>query len=202
MSSPTHRPDAYSAAADRNKDPILRQLKNLLRNKETVLEIGSGTGQHAEHFARALPAVHWICSDLEVNHAGIKSWIDFAGLSNISGPLLIDVEGEWPSVNADCVYTANTAHIMSWAAVRAMVGGASELLGQNGRLIVYGPFNKDGQYTSEGNAMFDKQLRAQNPAMGIRDDRDMIQLATENGFELSGDTNLPANNRLLVWHRT
>src|SRR5690606_1779576 len=140
----------YSDACDRNRDPILNVIKDWFVAPGEVLEIGSGTGQHAVYFARQLPHLQWIATDRAENHAGIKAWLDEAQLPNVRGPLELDVNEEvWPVERVDYVFSANTAHIMSWPEVEKMFEGVGRVLRSGGVFCLYGPFNRDGQFTSE-----------------------------------------------------
>jgi hypothetical protein len=191
----------FSEASDRNKEPILEVLRKALAGVRSVLEIGSGTGQHAVHFAANMPHLLWQTSDLPENHAGIRAWITEAGLRNAKPPLWLDVcRPTWPIKHADAAFTANTLHIVSWKAVRAMFTGVSRVLGP-GPFCTYGPFNYQGRYTSESNAAFDQMLRQRDPNSGIRDVDDLAAVAADLGLTLEADHAMPANNRLLVWRR-
>ncbi len=189
-----------SPASERNKGPILDVLRDVFRGKVVVLEIGSGTGQHAVHFAANLPDVHWLATDRSENHPGIVSWVQEAGLDNLTGPLELDVNMTcWPDVEVSAVYSANTAHIMSWEEVEKMFQGVSGLLTEGDPFCLYGPFNYRGEFTSESNRAFDDSLRSQVPHMGIRDLEELQDLAARTDFTLDHDLEMPANNRLLVW---
>ena len=193
----------FSAACERNRAPILAVLRTLFADRKRVLEIGSGTGQHAVHFAANLPHLQWQTSDLPENHPGIRAWLDEAGLPNLLPPLLLDAATpDWPSFEWDAVFTANTCHIMSWKEVEAMFAGVGRGLPPGGKLAVYGPFNYGGRYTGPGNAQFDASLRAGNPLRGIRDFEAVDALAKRHGFELTDDIPMPADNRLLAWQKT
>lgn len=188
----------FSEACDRNKEPILEVLQHSLLEPATVLEIGSGTGQHAVHFARHLPHLTWVATDREENLPGIQQWFDEAALLNLRGPLRLDVlDATWPVETANHAFSANTAHIMGWPAVEAMFAGVGARLAAGGRFYLYGPFNRDGEFTSESNRAFDAMLRARDPAMGIRDDRALLALGRRCGLALVEDHAMPANNRLL-----
>ena len=192
----------FSEACERNQDPILDVLRQWFASPGTVLEIGSGTGQHAVHFARHLPHLHWVCTDREENHSGIRAWLDEAQLPNLSGPLELDVtQASWPVDAADYVFSANTAHIMGWPEVEALFAGAGKVLSAGGVLCLYGPFNSSGKFTSDSNRAFDAMLRRRNPVMGIRDDRALVALGQVNELTLQADHAMPANNRILVWKK-
>ncbi|RJF98257.1 DUF938 domain-containing protein [Noviherbaspirillum saxi] len=192
----------YSAACERNRDPILAVLRNVLTDVSQVLEIGSGTGQHAVYFGAALPHLIWQTSDLSENHPSIRAWISESGLSNVLPPLLVDAAGdEWPVSGFDVVFTANTCHIMSWDEVQSMFSRIGRLLPEAGLLCIYGPFNYDGRFTSSSNAQFDAQLRSQAAHRGIRDIEKINDLALANGLIATADHAMPANNRLLIWRK-
>ena len=193
----------FSAACENNKGPILAVLRRYLTAPATVLEIGSGTGQHSVHFGAALPQVTWQTSDLPANHAGIRAWLDEAGLPNVLPPLQLDVAGgSWETGPVDAVFSANTAHIMHWPVVVAMLAGVGRLLRDDGLFMLYGPFNYDGRHTSESNARFDLSLRMNDPGMGIRDFEAVRDELARAGLALEADHEMPANNRLLVFRRS
>ncbi|WP_019140306.1 DUF938 domain-containing protein [Noviherbaspirillum massiliense] len=192
----------FSAACERNKEPILAILREMLADKTRVLEIGSGTGQHAVHFARYLPHMLWQTSDLPGNHPGILAWMEAEPLCNVLPPLALDMnDPSWPAGPYDAVFTANTCHIMSWQQVQAMFRGIGRILAKDGVLCIYGPFNYRGRFTSASNARFDAMLKEQAPHMGIRDMEAVNELAREQGLAMLSDFEMPANNRLLVWRR-
>lgn len=192
----------YWQACENNKQPILEQLQPLLKNKQNVLEIGTGTGQHAVHFANALPHLHWQTSDRPSYHAGINAWIDDANLSNLARPIALDVSNdEWPTQQYSAIYSANTTHIMPWPAVQAMFNGIKNTLTPNGLFILYGPFNYDGKFTSDSNAAFDAHLKNVQPEQGIRDIEAIKALACAANLIFKNDVAMPANNRLLVWEK-
>ncbi|WP_166263437.1 DUF938 domain-containing protein [Marinobacter caseinilyticus] len=198
---PSH-PKPVSQACENNKQPILDRLQGLLTKPGRVLEIGTGTGQHAVYFATALPYLIWQPSDHPDNVATCHPWLEEARRPNIAQPLALDVrQTPWPLTRADAVFSANTAHIMSWPCVEAMFAGVARLLIVDQPFCLYGPFKYHGQFTSDSNAAFDRHLRAQDPAMGIRDMDDVQDLATDVGLRLAEDIAMPANNRLLVWRR-
>jgi cyclopropane fatty-acyl-phospholipid synthase-like methyltransferase len=192
-----------SEASERNREPILSVIRPLLQDAQAVLEIGSGTGQHAVYFAEKMPHLTWITSDREENHAGIMAWLTDAGLDNTRGPLALDVaQAEWPSVEVDAVFSANAVHIMHWGEVEKMITAIGNLLPADGLLILYGPFNYNGRYTSESNARFDDWLKARDPQSGIRNFEDVDALAESAGLTLEQDYDMPANNRILCWRKT
>ena len=192
----------FIPAADKNKDPIVTVLARILDSVEHVLEIGSGTGQHAVHFAAKLPHLIWQPSDLPACQEGIRSWIDEARLANLNAPIVLDVmQRPWPTVQVDAVYSANTVHYMPWTFVFSMFQEISKLLPRGGVFALYGPFNYGGEFVSEGNRQLDKWLRSEDPRYGIRDFEALESLAADVGMHLREDCTMPANNRLLVWAR-
>lgn len=192
----------FVAACENNRAPILAVLRDIFQTYRTVLEIGSGTGQHAVYFGAELPHLIWQTSDLPVYHGGIRQWLAEANLANVRAPIALDVNRQpWPALPVDAIYSANTAHIMSWSSVSAMVGGAAAGLNPGGSFVLYGPFNYDGAYTSAGNERFDRFLRTQDPDSGIRDFDALNELASAGGLALAGDHAMPANNRLLAWRK-
>lgn len=192
----------WSQACENNKAPILRVLQRHFAGARRVLEVGSGTGQHAVHFARGLPHLEWLTSDRECNHAAICLWLAHAPAPNAHPPLALDVtHTPWPTLAVDAVFSANTAHIMDWDAVCAMFRGVSALLGEGDPFALYGPFSYGGKHTSPGNETFDASLRAAGEGMGIRDRDDIEALAAEVGMVLEHDHAMPANNRTLIWRR-
>ena len=191
----------WSEACERNRDPILAVLREHFADRRRVIEIGSGTGQHAVHFARHLPHLTWQASDVEENLPGIRLWFDEAALPNLPPPIALDVNGPWPDERFDAAFTANTLHIMSWDEVRRLFAGLDRVLANDAVLAIYGPFNYGGKYTSASNAAFDASLKRRAPHMGIRDFEAVDELARNIGFSLVRDHPMPANNRTLVWCR-
>ncbi|WP_337053328.1 DUF938 domain-containing protein [Pseudoxanthomonas sp. USHLN014] len=192
----------FAPSCARNRDPILAVLRPLLARTRRVLEIGSGTGQHAVHFAAALPQLCWQTSERAEHLPGIAAWLDEAALPNTPPPLELDVaRGPWPAQTFDAVFTANTLHIMGWPQVQACFAGLSGVLEHGGVLAVYGPFNYGGAFTSDSNAQFDQWLKARDPVSGIRDLEAVDALARGIGLRLEADHAMPANNRFLVWRR-
>ena len=193
----------YSQACDENRDPILGIIGEVFSDAHSILEIGSGTGQHAVYFARRLPHLSWQPSDLPENHASINAWRDEAGLENVRPPIELDVTAAtWPDGEYDGLFSANTAHIMSWVVVQSMFSGFGKLLQPGAHCCLYGPFNYGGSFTSNSNRQFDAWLKDRDPTSGIRDLEALADLATANGFELEADNEMPVNNRLLVWKKT
>lgn len=193
----------YAPACDRNRNPILVVLREHFADRRSVLEIGSGTGQHAVYFAAALPHLLWQPSDRIEHHAGIRAWQDQAQLPNLPPPLVLDVtrDEQWPDTRFDAAFSANTLHIMGWAEVERMFAGLGQALESDAMLVIYGPFNLGGRYTSDSNAAFDHALKARAPQMGLRDVAAVDALAAAIGLRLVADVAMPANNRCLVWQR-
>lgn len=188
----------FSEASERNRAPILRHLKRVFSASRLVLEIGSGTGQHAAYFAAELPHLVWQPSDVAEHLEGIRAWTE--GIPNVREPLVLDVDGSWPAIGPDALFTANTCHILSWAQVQRLWKGAGAL--QTLELFcVYGPFNYGGRHTAESNARFDAMLRSRDPDGGLRDFEAIAALGKEQGFSIDEDNEMPANNRLLVLRR-
>lgn len=190
----------FSAACERNKEPILAVLREAFAQVRSVLEIGAGTGQHAVYFARHLPHLRWQPTDRADVIAGLHARTDAEGPGNLLPPVELDVTGaRWPAERFDAVYTANTLHIMSWPEVEAFFLAVPAVLAPRALLAIYGPFNYHGQYTSPGNAAFDAQLRRRHPASGLRDLEAVDALAKRQGLGLVADHAMPANNRLVLW---
>lgn len=185
----------FSEAAERNRDPVLAVLKRVFADRKWVLEIGSGTGQHAAYFAPALPHLVWQASDVAANLPDIRQWVRHPP------PIEVDVDRPIPAVPADAAFSANTCHIMSWPQVEKMFAGVARLLPAGGVFAVYGPFHYGGKPTSQSNARFDAMLRARDPASGVRDFEAIRALADARGLELVEDNAMPANNRLLVFRK-
>ncbi len=192
----------FSAACERNKAPILAVLRAALGGCRTVLEIGSGTGQHAVHFAASLEQLRWQPTELAEYLAPLQARLAAEAPANCAAPLALDVRStRWPVDRTDAIFSANTLHIMSWAAVADLFAGVGRILAPHGRLCIYGPFRYAGEYTAPSNAAFDQSLRQRDPASGIRDFEAVATLASEQGLELLADHPMPANNQLLIWSR-
>ena len=192
----------HSEACVRNQAAILAQLDTLFIVPGHLLEIGSGTGQHAVYFGTHLPHLTWHTSDLPAYHAGIRAWLDQAALPNVQPPMALNVDAaDWGIAEVDGVFSANTLHIMGWPQVQAFFAGVARVLKAGGKLAVYGPFNYDGQFTSDSNRQFEHWLKQRDPVSGIRDFEAVDALATRHGLSLLADHAMPANNRLLVWQR-
>lgn len=193
----------FSQACENNKDPILQVIHTVFDRPATVWEIGSGTGQHACHFARSLPHIQWQPTDLEERLPGMRLWLEEAQLANIRPPLSLNVaDSEWPCRTIEAAFTANTLHIMSWEKVGLFFQGLSTRLIQSAPVCIYGPFNYRGAYTSDSNARFDRWLKENDPASGIRDFEAVARLAWQSGLTLIDDVAMPANNRLLIFRKT
>jgi len=202
----------FSQACENNKQPILEVLQTELQSSSHVLEIGSGTGQHSVYFAPHLSHLKWQTSDVTGNHRHIIAWHNAYPAPNLYLPLTFDLAQDSVPVSShlnssyvdkpyDVIFTANTLHIISWALVERLFALASDALPVDGKLIVYGPFNEDGKYTSEVNQRFDAMLRAGNPDSGIRDKEDIVSLANAHYLQLSKTYAMPANNQLLVFRK-
>lgn len=192
----------FAESCEENKRPILDVLRIEFAGVKRVLEIGSGTGQHAVYFAEHLPHLVWQTSDVIDYHAGIQAWLGEARLPNVRAPLTLDVRRDaWPAERFNGVFSANTTHIMGWPEVEAMFAGIGLTLEAGGRFCLYGPFNYGGKFTTESNARFDQWLKARDPGSGVRDFEDLDRLARAAGLRLYRDYAMPANNRTLVWVR-
>ena len=195
-------PFSVSEAAERNKAPILEILSRELATTRRVLEIGSGTGQHAVHFAGRLPHLVWQPSDTGEYLPELRERLRAHGLANLQPVIELDVRTDpWPVTAVDGIFSANTLHIMSWSCVQDFFRGVGRVLTSPGTLCVYGPFRYNGRYTSDSNAVFDDYLRNRDPESGIRDFEALDTLAARQGLRLSADNAMPANNQLLVWKR-
>ncbi len=192
----------FSAACERNKDVILEVIHPSLQAVSSVLEIGSGTAQHAIHFASAFPNVEWQTSDREEYLPGIHAQLENAKLPNVLRPLILDVnQAHWvPNQKRyPLIYTANTLHIMAWSDVCQFFAGLGEVVEESAQIIVYGPFKYQGTFTSESNAQFDESLRSRGVGSAIRDFEAVDELAQASGFRLQSDHKMPANNQCLIW---
>lgn len=207
-------------ATQRNREPILAILRRWLAAaaapsaapssgdsapsaRISVLEIASGTGQHAVHFASALPHLRWQPSDPDPSHlASIEAWRTEAGAENVAAPIRIDVrESDWPIERVDAIFNANMIHIAPWPAAEGLFAGAAHVLGERGLLFLYGPFHVGGRPTAESNAAFDADLRRRNPEWGIRDRERVVALAASHALALVEINEMPANNQLLVFQK-
>ena len=195
---------AFSAACERNQEPILVRLEPLLAAAHCALEIGSGTGQHAVYFARRLPWLAWQPTERPAALPDLAARVALEGPPNVRAPLALDVRSAlWPGIaDVDAVFSANTLHIMSWPEVEACFAGIGALLPAGATLCVYGPFRYRGEFTSASNAAFDADQRARDPASGVRDFEAIDALARAAGLALESDFAMPAHNQLLAWRRT
>ena len=195
---------AFSQAAENNKEPIAEVLRRVFVNRGAILEIGSGTGQHAVHFGRSLPHLTWQASDLPENLELLAARIVAEGPENVYPPIALDVAQQpWPvtSDTFDGIFCANSIHIMSWPHVEALFAGIGAHLTENGIVCLYGPFKYAGAFTTESNARFDNWLKQRDPLSGVRDFESVDALAQAQGMVLQHDFPMPANNQLIVWQR-
>ncbi len=192
------RPNA--PAVERNKNAILDVIRDEFKYCGSILEIGSGTGQHAIFFAGHMPWLTWQTSDLPANHDGISAWLQYANLDNVKAPIVLDVEQPLRiNDRFDGAFSANTAHIMSFAVVECMIDKVAQCLIDGGKFCLYGPFNHKGEFTSESNMEFDANLKIQDPEMGIRDLEDLDAVAEEYALHRAYLYAMPANNMIAVW---
>lgn len=192
----------FSESSAENREPILAVLREVFADCSKVLEIGSGTGQHAVYFGAELSHLSWQTADLPQHHAGIRMWLDEAALPNVLVPIALDVNRmDWLERRYDAVFSANTLHIVSWPEVKKLFAGVGKVLQPGGVLAVYGPFNYKGEFTSPSNARFDQWLKDRDPASGVRDFEAVDALAREQNLILQRDIAMPVNNRTLVWRR-
>ncbi len=198
-----HMAKGFAPAASRNQQPILEVLRRVLPEEGLVLEIASGTGQHAAFFSAHLPALRWQPSDQASDALqSIRSWVDEEGRDNLLPPLLLDVcQPTWPVDRADALLCINMIHISPWESSEALFRGASRVLPQGSPLITYGPYRVSGRHTAPSNEAFDESLRARNPRWGVRDLDQLGALGERSGFELGERIDMPANNMTLIWRR-
>ncbi len=191
----------FAPSCERNQTVILNVLQSIICVKDKhLLEIGSGTGQHAVFMAPYFPQLQWHTSDLEENHAGINMWLDEAKINNIVAPIIYESgKSDFPDIEVDIVFTTNTLHIMSWLNVKILIKQLGDNLKTGAKIIIYGPFNYNGQFTSESNAKFDVWLKKQEPRRGIRNFEDIVQRMADVGIVLKQDIEMPANNRILYF---
>lgn len=199
----THRMLNFSQAAENNKQPIVEVLAERLTGPSGVLEIGSGSGQHAIHFSSQLAHLAWQPTELPDAIEALRTNLAEARLVNVAQPVTLNVADDpWPVNPVDCVYTANTLHIMSWPMVVQFMRGVGQVLTESGSLWVYGPFRYHGDFTTPSNARFDGWLKERDPASGVRDFEAIDALAATAGLVLEADLPMPANNQLLIWRRS
>lgn len=193
-----------SPAVARNREPILEVLRECLPAHGTVLELASGSGEHAVHFARALPALVWQPSDPSSQaRASIADWREHTGLANLCSPLALDVtRTPWPLTAFEALVCINMLHISPWEATLALISQAGQRLPERGVLYLYGPFKRGGEHTASSNAAFDTDLRARDPRWGIRDLDAVVELAGQHGLALEAVVEMPANNLSVVLRRS
>jgi cyclopropane fatty-acyl-phospholipid synthase-like methyltransferase len=190
----------FSESCEQNKAPLLEVLQEVFNDRKAVLEIGSGSGQHAVYFAKHLQHLTWQPSDRAENLASIQAWAAEVALTNLQPPIELDVLNQpWNVQTVDAVFTANSLHIMSWDMVEQFFIGLEKVLDTSGKLLIYGPFSYSGKHTSPSNARFDQYLKQQNPLSGVRDFDDLDRLASQRGLTFIKDYPMPANNRCLLW---
>jgi len=201
--SQTADPRLYHAHVARNRVPILAVLRRVLPRRGLVLEIASGSGEHAAYFATALPSLSWQPTDADPRAlASIAAHGAAAGAANLLAPLALDVTIEpWPVARADALVCINMIHISPWAASEALMAGAARLIPAGGVLYLYGPYRIDGRHTAPSNEEFDAYLRAQNPQWGVRDLAEVAALAKDRGFALAETVLMPANNLSVIFRR-
>lgn len=193
----------FIASADRNKGPILAVLERVLPRTGCVLEIGSGTGQQVAHFGAALPRLTWQPSDPDPEfRKSVEMWIAAERLENVRAPIELNVLARpWPVTRADAIVCINMIHVAPWAATEALLNGARDVLPEGGVLLLYGPYRRFGGHTAPSNAAFDAQLRAQDPAWGLRDLEAVVELAAAAGLQLAEVVEMPANNFSVVFRK-
>lgn len=193
----------FSPACERNRIPILKVMQEIVTsNDQRLLEVGSGTGQHAVYLAPHFPHMIWVTSDVKENHYGIQLWLEESGAPNIIGPGEFQVgEDSFPNGNFDIVFTANTFHIMHWYQCEELMDMLGKNLSAGAKVLIYGPFKYNGKFTSPSNEEFDASLKQRDPLMGIRDFEEVVRYMEKRAFALLKDNEMPANNRLLVFEK-
>ncbi|MDH2373921.1 DUF938 domain-containing protein [Cobetia sp. 3AK] len=190
-----------SPAVERNRDVILDVLRDVLAERRQVLELASGSGEHAVHFARGLPHLEWQPSDASPRAlASIADWREETGLANLKAPITLDVLAEWPEVACDALVAINLIHISPWRVTSELMARAGRRLPVGGVLYLYGPYKREGQHTAPSNEGFDIQLKSRNPLWGVRDLEAVIEEAKRNGLTLDRVVEMPANNLSVVFH--
>lgn len=186
----------FTGSVERNKDPILDVLQRVLPHTGLILEIGSGTGQHVAHFAKALPGLSWQPSDPDDElRQSIRSWTQSESLDNVRAPINLEVCSlPWPVTRADAVLSINMIHVAPWAATQALFSGAKSVLDRGGLLVLYGPYRRFGRHTAASNEAFDARLRATDPSWGLRDLEEVVEIGERAGFRLAEVVEMPANN--------
>jgi SAM-dependent methyltransferase len=199
-----------AGAFHRNHAPIWSVLSGFLEGRDgNVLEIGSGTGQHAVEFARQAPSITWWPTDLTESHLrSIAAWRAFARLANLKAPVRLDAsQSDWRlgelglPASFVAMFCANVIHISPWSVAEGLLAGAGRHLRMDGRLFLYGPFRRDGQHNAPSNAAFDETLRRENPAWGVRDTADLRKLGEANGLRLAEIVEMPSNNAMLIFEK-
>ena len=191
----------FSPACERNQDAIRRAILPKLKATRKLLEIGSGTGQHAVYVTKHMPWLDWQCSDIQENLSGITAWIHEARLNNLPDPIPLDVSVTHVTQKYDTIYSCNTLHIMSTSEVEALFNLAGTIATDDAGLLIYGPFKYGGKYTADSNVNFDQWLKERDPKSGVRDFEWVNTLANKAGFKFITDQAMPANNNLLYWRR-
>ena len=192
----------FSKYCENNKQPILEVIAQYFTDDGVVLEIGSGTGQHAMYFAEKLPHIYWQTSERSDHIEGVNQWLNAYRKYNLGRPFEIDVkQDKWPIDKVKGIFSANTSHIMRWQSVEKMFQHSGELLLPSHYFCLYGPVNINGEYTSDSNKQFDQFLRSDNPKMGLRNLEDLQELAKTNGLEFVQKHDMPANNFIMVWQK-
>jgi len=193
----------HAAAAERNREPILSALREILGEAARVLEVGSGTGQHAAFFTERMPGWTWQPTDPEPASLGsIEAYRREAAAANFLPPVKLDASGaSFPGASYDAVFSANVIHIAPWSVALGILEGAASVLAGSGVLVLYGPFRFSGTFTAESNAAFDARLRGEDPSWGVRDVDDLTLEAMARGFERPRAMPMPVNNHLLVFRR-
>jgi len=202
MSEPSD-PRLFYPHVARNRDPILDVLKRVLPSRGVVLEIASGSGEHAAYFAQELPSLIWQPTDPDPEAlSSVAAHRTDAGAGNLLAPLQLDVtSARWPVERADAVMCCNMIHIAPWEACEGVIAGAARTLPAGGILYLYGPYKIAGRHTAPNNEAFDADLRARNPAWGIRDLDDVVALARRHNFALVETVQMPANNLSVIFRR-
>lgn len=192
----------FAGATERNREPILGVLERVLPRPGRVLEVASGTGEHAVFFAGRMPDVEWVPSDLDADHRGsIAAWTRHLGSANVAAPVALDVRGAWPDGPFDGMFCANMIHIAPWEACLGLLDGAAMVLRAGAPLVMYGPYKRGGLHTAPSNATFDTSLRQRDPSWGVRDLDEVARVAASHGLALEEVVELPANNLAVVYRR-
>ncbi len=193
----------FSQPAENNKIDICDRLCDILKSSSHLLEIGSGTGQHATYMAPRLPHLIWQTSELAQNLENVSARLKLEAPKNVRHPIELDVSAHpWPLASCDVIYSANTVHIMSWSHVEQLFLGVGKTLEKGGLLCLYGPYKYNGNFTTPSNQRFNQWLKQNDPESGIRDFEAVDKLAQNQGLVLQNDYAMPANNQLLVWRRS